>query len=246
MISDALHEVVAYSHALGFLELVKVDGTPKATTLTSIAADKTVVLNSQFVQPIPEFDGVFGLHDLGRLDTILGIPEYEKDATIKVTTQKVDGVDMPVSISFTNKDKDFSNDYRLMGKDLVETQLPSRNRKEIKWDVSFVPTQNSIQRLKFQALAAGSVDGTFQARTDEKHNLLFSIGDHSTHTGDFIFAAGVNGKIKTPREWPLAHVQGILNLTGDKTMDISDEGAMQITVTSGLAVHQYTILARSK
>jgi len=75
---------------------------------------------------------------------------------------------------------------------------------------------------------------------------MFSIGDHSTHTGDFVFAAGVKGKLTHPREWPLSHVQGILALSGDKTMEISDEGAMQITVASGLAVHQYTVLAQIK
>ena len=242
---DTLKEIIAYTHSLGFLELVKVVGTDTTTELNAMAADKTVVLNSKFVQPVPELEGIFGLHDLGRLNTILNIPEYEKNADISVNTMKINDVEVPVGIAFANEKHDFKNDYRFMSQEVVETQLPPRNRKNINWDVSIQPSVNAIQRLKFQSSAAGSNEGTFQARVENK-NLYFSIGDHSTHTGDFVFATGVSGTLKSPREWPLMHVQGILNLTGDKVMEISDEGAMQITVTSGLAVHQYTILAACK
>jgi hypothetical protein len=226
---------------LGFLELVKVIGTSTSTELNSIAADQTVVLNSQFITPDKELEGIFGLHDLGRLNTILSIPEYKENSFIQVIKTN----DIPVGISFQNANRDFRNDYRFMSKEVIETQIPTKIRKSINWDVSFVPSINNIQRLKFQSQAAGSSEGTFNAKVD-KNNLYFSIGDHSTHTGEFVFSAGVSGKLNTPRDWPLSHVQGILNLTGDKVMKISDAGAMQITVTSGLAVHQYTILSSMK
>lgn len=242
---DTLKEIIAYTHALGFLELVKVTATPTSTELNSMAADKTVVLNSKFVQPVAELEGVFGLHDLGRLNTILGIPEYKDNASITVTKVNINGIDVPTGIAFSNANKDFRNEYRFMSQEVVETQLPNRTRRNIAWDISIQPSANAIQRLKFQSQAAGSSTGTFQARVD-KRNLLFSLGDHSTHSGDFVFESNVAGSLKDPREWPLEHVKGILGLTGDKVLEISDEGAMQITVTTGQAVHQYTILARSK
>jgi len=238
---DALKEILEYTNGLGFLELVKVTGTDTTTELNSIAADQSVVLNSQFIKPVSELEGVFGLHDLGRLNTILSIPEYKSNAFIQITKTN----DVPVGISFQNANRDFRNDYRFMSKEVIETQIPTKIRKNINWDVSFVPTQNAIQKLKFQSQAAGATEGTFNAKVD-KNNLYFSIGDHSTHTGEFVFSSGIPGKLNTPRDWPLSHVQGILNLTGDKVMKISDAGAMQITVTSGLAVHQYTILASCK
>ena len=242
---DSLKEILAYTHSLGFLDLVKVSGTSTTTELNSMASDKTVVLNSKFLQPVSEFTGVFGLHDLGRLNTILNIPEYRENAFITVTKSTVNNVEVPSGISFANAARDFRNDYRLMSQDVVESQLPVRNRKNINWDVTFVPTTAAIQRLKFQAQAAGSTEGTFSAKV-EKGNLLFSIGDHSSHTGDFVFATSITGSLKTPREWPLAQIQGILGLTGDKVMEISDDGAMQIKVTTGQAVHQYTVLAQLK
>jgi hypothetical protein len=242
---DSLREILSCTNSLGFLELVKVEGTAISTELTSMSTDQSVVLNSKFIISDPDLEGVFGLHDLGRLNTILSIPEYKVNAFVQIDKSTINGVEVPVGISFQNANRDFRNDYRFMSKEIVETQLPTRTRRNITWDVSFVPTQNAIQRLKFQSQAAGASEGTFNAKV-EKNNLLISIGDHSTHTGEFVFSANVSGKLNTPREWPLAHVQSILNLTGDKVMEISDAGAMQITVTTGLAVHQYTILAAAK
>lgn len=242
---DTLKEVIAYTHALGFLELVKITGTKTTTELNAIAADKTVVLNSKFVQPVAELEGVFGLHDLGRLNTILNIPEYKENASITMNRMEVNDEKIPVGINFANATKDFKNEYRFMSKEVVESQLPTRNRRDIKWDVSIQPTANAIQRLKFQSQAAGSSEGTFRAWV-EKKNLMFAIGDHSTHCGEFVFHPAISGSLKTPSEWPLSQVQGILGLNGDKVLEISDQGAMQITVTSGQAVHQYTILASCK
>lgn len=242
---DYLKEIIAYTHSLGFLELVKVTGTKELTSLDAVAADKSVVLNSKFIQPISEFDGIFGLHDLGRLNTILNIPEYEENANITVKTSDINGLKVPVSILFENASHDFKNEYRFMSQEVVEMQLPTRTRKNISWDVSIQPSLNSIQRLKFQSQAAGNVIDTFTAKMDKK-NLIFSIGDNSTHSGEFVFQSNVSGNLKIPREWPLAHVQGILGLVGDKTLDISDAGAMQITVTTSQAVHVYTILSQVK
>jgi hypothetical protein len=241
---DTLKEIISYSHALGFLDLVKVVGTDTTTELTAIAADKTVVLNSSFVQPVKELEGVFGLHDLGRLNTILNIPEYKENAFITVTKAQQNGNDIPVGIAFANASRDFRNDYRFMSRDVIEEQIPQKTRKPITWNLSIAPSDNSIQRLKFQAQAAGTTE-TFTA-TVTKGNLCFALGDHSSHTGEFVFSSGVVGDLKTPREWPLAHVLAILNLTGDKTLSIADAGAMEIKVTSGLAVHSYTVLSRAK
>ena len=43
---DILQDVVAKTHALGFLSLVKVNSEADATTIESIAEDRSVILNS--------------------------------------------------------------------------------------------------------------------------------------------------------------------------------------------------------
>lgn len=235
---DYLKEIVGYTHSLGFLELVKVTGTRNETTLMSIASDRSVFLSSKFKTPLAEMVGVFGMNDLGRLATILNIPEYKENANIQINYIR----DEPVSISFNNMADDFKNEYRFMSRQIIETQLPDKTRKTIHWDISIIPSLQSIMKLKYQAQAVGNAVGTFQVRTNNQ-NLLFSLGDKSSHTGEFVFSHNIHGSLKTPRSWPLSQVQGILNLHGDKTIDISDNGIMQIVVNSGLAEHQYSIFA---
>jgi hypothetical protein len=61
-----------------------------------------------------------------------------------------------------------------------------------------------------------------------------------------VFHPGVNGQLKRAWSWPAAQVSSILSLTGDKTFKISDDGAAQITVDSGVAVYDYILPAQSK
>jgi hypothetical protein len=75
---------------------------------------------------------------------------------------------------------------------------------------------------------------------------VFSFGDASTHAGSFIFQAGITGKLKQAWSWPVNQMMSILNLSGDITMKITDQGALQITVDSGLAEYNYILPAQSK
>ena len=85
----------------------------------------------------------------------------------------------------------------------------------------------------------------FSVKT-EGGNLVFAFGDASQHAGSFVFHAGVTGDLKHTWAWPVAQVQAILNLDGKVTMSISDQGAMQLTVDSGLAEYNYILPAQTK
>jgi hypothetical protein len=102
----------------------------------------------------------------------------------------------------------------------------------------------AIQRLRMQA-QANSEELNFQVKTDGK-DLKFFFGDHSTHSGNFVFQHDIVGALKHAWSWPVSQVMSILSLTGDKTMQISDDGCMQITVNSGLAVYNYILPAQTK
>jgi hypothetical protein len=102
----------------------------------------------------------------------------------------------------------------------------------------------AIQRLKFQA-SANSEETTFTAKTEGTDLKLF-FGDHSSHAGNFVFHSGVTGTLSKGWAWPVAAVISILSLPGDKVFRISDEGAAQITVNSGLATYNYILPAQSK
>jgi hypothetical protein len=241
---DFLQDLVAHTHSLGFLPLVKVTASNKDTVIESMAEDRSVILNAKTHTPVSNFEGTFGMPNLNKLDLHLKCPEYKEGASISVVTQQRNGEDIPTGLHFQNSIGDFENDYRFMNQDIINEKLKSVKYKGTSWEVEFQPTVAAIQRLKFQA-AAHTEETVFQVKTDSG-NLVFSFGDASTHAGSFVFQPSVTGKLKQVWSWPVQQVQSILGLSGDITMRIADAGALQITVDSGTAEYNYILPAQSK
>ena len=80
----------------------------------------------------------------------------------------------------------------------------------------------------------------------ENGNLVFYYGDANSHAGSFIFQGSVSKELQNAWSWPIQQVMSILNLDGKITMAISDAGAMQITVDSGIAQYNYILPAQTK
>jgi len=239
-----LQDLVAHTHSLGFLPLVKVTASSKETKIESMAEDRSVILNATTHTPVDNFEGTVGMPNLNKLDLHLKCPEYKEGAGISVVTQQRNGEDIPTGLHFSNATGDFENDYRFMNQDIINEKLKSVKFKGSTWDVEFQPTVASILRLKYQA-AAHTEETTFQVSTDGS-NLVFSFGDASTHAGSFVFQSGITGKLKQTWSWPVNAVQSILALSGDITMRIADAGALGITVDSGTAMYEYILPAQSK
>jgi len=241
---DHLLDIVQHTHGLGVIDLVKIVGTENETILEAIAENRSVILQAKFKGPIAEFVGTFGMPNLGKLNTVLNIPEYKENAVITVSTQTKNEETVPVGVHFENKTGDFKNDYRFMSAEIVNDKLKTVRMKQVAWNIDIVPSAASIQRLKFQA-SANSEENNFIAKT-ENNDLKFYFGDHSSHAGNFVFHSGVSGKLSKAWAWPVAVVISILSLPGDKTFKISDEGAAMITVDSGIAEYNYILPAQTK
>jgi len=241
---DFLQDLVAHTHSLGFLPLVKVSASNKETSIESMAEDRSVIVSAKTHTPVESLEGVFGMPNLNKLDIHLKCPEYKENFSIDIVTQERNGETIPTGLHFKNGAGDFQNDYRFMNSDIINEKLKTVKFKGAAWTIEFVPSMASIQKLKFQA-TAHTEETTFQVSTDGS-NLVFSFGDASTHAGSFVFQAGVDGKLRQTWSWPVNQVMSILNLTGDKTMRISDVGAMQIAVDSGIAQYDYILPAQSK
>lgn len=242
---DHLLDIVQHTHGLGNINLVKVTGTENDTILEALAEDRSVILQAKFKGPVAEFIGMFGMPNLGKLNTILGIPEYKEAAQITVKTKATDsGEQVPDGIHFENKVGDFKNDYRFMSANVVSDKLKTVKMKPVAWNVDIVPSNASIQRLRFQA-SANSEEVNFLAKT-ENGDLKFYFGDHSSHAGNFVFHQGVSGKLTKSWAYPVNVVISILSLPGDKTFKISDEGVAMITVDSGIAEYNYMLPAQTK
>ena len=242
---DYLKDIVQHTYGLGVISMIKVTGTATDTTITAYdQTTKTVVLNAEFKAPVADFVGVFGMPNLDRLNTILNIPEYREGAQITVQRQKdSEGTDTPASIQFENKTGDFKNNYRFMSTAVINDQLKNVKMKPVKWGVEISPTAQSIQKLKFQAMAHSDAT-TFSSKT-ENGELKFFFGDAASHAGSFTFAT-TSGSLSKQLNWPVSVVNSILSLPGDKQLKISDDGVAMITVDSGLAVYNYQLPAQSK
>ncbi len=136
------------------------------------------------------------------------------------------------------------NNYRFMAEGIVNEKLKTAKFRGATWHIEFEPTNAAIQRLKWQ-MSANAEEPNFQAKT-ENGDLKFFFGDHSTHAGNFVFQTGVTGQLKRTWSWPAKQFASIMDLTGDKIVRISDDGAAQITVDSGMAVYNYILPAQSK
>jgi len=240
---DFLTDIVQHTLPTG-IDVVKVTGDANETKIESVTEDRSVILNAKFNEVNPDFAGIFGMPNLSKLNTVLNIPEYASDATIELKREQRNGAQTPVGIHFENAGGDFKNDYRFMTTEVINEKLKTVKFRGANFGITFEPSVGSIQRLKFQS-QANSEEKMFVAKT-EGTNLKFFFGDYSTHGGNFVFQAGVTGQLKRTWSWPVVQVISILNLTGDKTFSISDDGVAKITVNSGIATYNYTLPAQSK
>ncbi len=242
---DILQDIIEHTRALEGVDLIRVEGTDQETKVIALAEDKSVAITGLFKNPNAEFVGSFGMPNLTKLSTIIGFDDYDNDSKINVLKKDRDGQQVPDTIHFETKDGSFVNDYRLMGSNVVSERVKEpKLATTITFNVEFTPTVASIQRLKKQA-SANSEETTFVTKVDGS-DLKIYFGDHSSHSGNFVFEAGVTGKLARQWAWPIKQVLAILSLAGDKTFKISDQGLCEIVVDSGLAVYTYRLPAQQK
>ena len=243
---DTLKDIVKHTHGLGFLDLVKITGTSDSTAIDSMAEDRSVILQGSFHKPQTEMSGTFGMPQLGKLDIHLKCPEYKDKAKITVLSGERNGATVPTGIHFENEKGDFKNDYRFMNAEIINEKLKTVKFKGVKWDVEIEPTVASVQRFNFQSVA-NTEHNSFVVRTEEG-NLIFTFGDQASHGGEFVFANEVSGSLNKGWSWPVAQVLQILKLSDSAKvmLHFSNEGAMMITVDSGLGKYQYIIPAQAQ
>ena len=238
---DCLKDLVEHTFDLGCIDLIKIVGDTDTTEVSALAEDLSVVVQAKFHNPVADFVGTFGMPNLGKLKTLLNLQEYREDAKLGITRRTTGE---PDGINFENKAGDFKNNYRFMAEGIVNEKLKTAKFRGATWHIEFEPTNAAIQRLKWQ-MSANAEEPNFQAKT-ENGDLKFFFGDHSTHAGNFVFQTGVTGQLKRTWSWPAKQFASIMDLTGDKIVRISDDGAAQITVDSGMAVYNYILPAQSK
>ena len=211
--------------------------------------DRTVILNAKSHKPVPEFIGEFGMGNLGFLNGIVNLDSYKVDeATINVNNRERNGEQVLESLTFEDQYGN-TDQYRFMSKEVVDQQLKTVKFRGVNWNVSFEPTKQSVQELAQIANIYVNIEPTFSVRT-ENGNVIIGVGtdDGSGHVGKRIFARNVTGELKQHWSWPLHQVLAILKLgmSGACIMNISDQGALQIAIDSGLITYDYILPAMNK
>jgi hypothetical protein len=242
---DLLKDIVGHTQNLGFLNIVKITGTDKSTLIDSMADDRSVIMHAETTQPCADMVGTFGMPQLNKLKFLLECSEYKEGADIKVVIADRNGETIPVGLHFENSTGDFKNDYRFMNTEVINEKLKTVKFKGVPWHVEVSPTLQSIQRFALQA-AANNEHTTFLAKT-ENGNLKFIFGDQATHGGEFIFATNVTGTLNKAWTWPISSVLAILKIAdvGNATVSFSNDGAMQVTIDTGIATYKYIIPAQA-
>jgi hypothetical protein len=240
---DFLQDLVAHTHALGVIPLVKITSANNTTTIEGRAEDRSVIMTAVAKTPITNFTGVFGMPNLNKLDIHLKCPEYKTNAIINVVTVERNGEAIPTELHFKNAAGNFENHYRFMSTETINEKLKPINFKGANYLIEFTPSMAAVQKLKFQS-QAHSEEPNVQVKTDGT-DLIFSFGDASTHAGSFVFESEV-AALANVWTWPISQLLAILSLPGDITMRISDQGAMELKVDSGAVEYTYILPALSK
>lgn len=239
---DNLNDMISHTSQLGFIDLIKVVGTDKQTVIAALAEDRSVIVSGKFKAPMLEFVGTFGMPNLAKLKTILGFDEYDENATLTMISDNLEYPDAPTAIHFETQSGDFVNDYRLMMQSIIETKLPDVKFAGATWNINFEPKIANIQRLQKQS-GANSESTTFVTKMDGT-NLKIYFGDVSSHSANFVFESDVVGTLSRSWAWPTKQFISVMQCVGDKKIYISDQGAMKITVDSGIADYEYLFPAQ--
>lgn len=233
-----LDDIVRHTISVVPVPVIRIDGDTTKTSVTAKA--DSIVIMATSTNPVPEFNGTYGISNLGNFKTLLNLPEYAEGAELDITYKtKEDGEKVPMAITLVNADGDFENMFRLLSPEHVPSAITFRGAN---WHLDFVPKSRSVNRLKSQAKLFGDKDATVTLKTDNG-NLVCSAGSVSDASGSFVFEENVQGTLSHPSKYKLGDMLAILNLPGITGLKISDDGVMMFTVETGLFTFQYSLLA---
>lgn len=238
---EIFSEIVRHTGGLGFIEIVKITGTEESTLVEAMDNDKTVIIKGNLYNPVPEFEGEFGMSSLVLIKGLVDHPSFKTDeAHVEIERQD----EAPSDITFTNEEGT-SSSYRFMSAQLVPNQAKFLGTE---WDVEFTPTKSKI--AEFSSFAGlYSFESLFMVDT-KGDQLRFHIGDpaSASHKATVMFAKGIEGKMSAGLYWPVSQVLSILKLADEDTatMRFSAKGALQISLESTFAKWDYILPAKKR
>ena len=234
-IQEQLIDLIGHTKKIDKFKLIRLEYENGNTIFDAIAEDKSVVVSGKFFKSIDNLNACIGLSDIDKMKTLLDLDEY-RNGNVTFNYQG----EVPCSMTFSNEHGDCNNTYRFMQAALLNRVMSKTiQKKEIDWAITVIPNQTSINRLYFQHQVHKD-DPLLQIQTNN-NNLEFLFGDESTNNGKMIFASNVNGILSASSTFPIKTILDILQLKGDKVMQISNHRMLCITVTTDIAEYQFLV-----
>lgn len=249
MLTEVLTDVLAQTHGLGFIEMMKIDSNDKETKIAAVSESNSVVIYGTLKSPLAELKGVVGLSRMAVLQGYLRYPKFVEDSsTITIETTMRNGENIPTEILFKSTDGHESS-YRFMHKDVVEDQVRVPSFKGATWDVVITATDDIMKDLNYFNSVLGAFEPTFVAKTDSNNNLNFYIGSGPTDRAIVPISKNVNGALTGNLTWPLVETLAILKLAtkaDDCTLSFSNKGALKIEMETAIGTYEYLLPARAR
>lgn len=242
-----LKDLSAHLSPLSTLETIRVEQTTDNIEIIGMEQNQHFFLRATAKINAISVGGIFGMSNFGRLHYLLSNREYKTNSKIdiKIEARGKEGLKVPTLIEFNNEDGDFTNVYRF-----ISSAIPSvKKLTELSYTIpkcnnEFEPSLKSIER--FKSMTGAFTSEQFFKFKLENENLIIAFGEDNTDSGEFVFHSGIKNKVDTVNYWPAESFNTIFSLDGKKTLKMSTEGALLITIDSGLIVYEFMILALSK
>jgi len=247
MVFNTLSDIVKHTHALGFIEAVKVKGDEESVIIEAMEENRAVVLTGVINKPIENLVGTVGLSRMGVLAGYLGFDRFNsKDATVTIESRDRGGIETPAEVSF-DSGSGHSGQYRFMAAEVAEEQIQVPPFKGAEWKVTVEPSSQGITDLSTMNNILGSYEDSFIAKTNNG-NLEFHIGSGSTDRSKITFAKNISGTLTHAWRFPVTHFLAIMKLHKSSEftrVSFSDQGALKIEVNSGIGTYTYILPARA-
>lgn len=248
MLAETLTDILAQTHGLGFIEMMKIESDSTETKIAAITDDKSVVISGTLKSPLTELDGTVGFSRMAVLNGYLKYPKFTEDgSSITIETTQRDGADIPAEIRFASDDGHESS-YRFMHKDVVEEQVKVPSFNGATWDVVITANDSIMKDLSYFNSVLGAFEPRFLAKTDSNGDLNFYIGSGPTDRATVPIAKGVNGTLTGNLTWPLVETLAILKLAGkaeDCTLSFNARGMLKIEMETVAGTYEYYLTAKN-
>jgi len=243
---DILTDMVRQTKDL--FDVIKVVGTEKTTKLSAVDKDKTLFLAATLTDPLPDFEGEFGISNLGLLDGLLNFTSYKTDTakfSVKRETKKAGEENIETVTAFVFKDVNGKGaTFRTMDPKLIPEQAQIAN---IPWTVTVVPSKSKIAEFSQLFKILSEVEKSFLVNTEDG-DLVFSIGQQatSTHNASMVFESGVNGELKGDISFDVSQFLSLMKIGGSNpmTMNITSKGVLGVTVDAPTGKYNYFLRAK--